>query len=165
MMDQRLHTELLVLLPCSVHFAKSIALYMDELRARSPVKIPDAWPSDRVKMFLPFYLEAKEAGDDTPFFWVIISLEDVEIIGEVILKPRRQKRELELSYQIESTHRLQGYGFEAVNAVCEWARGSDLKKIVAETALGNIASERLLQRVGLVEQGIEHEFKQWELVK
>ncbi|TDQ42289.1 GNAT family N-acetyltransferase [Aureibacillus halotolerans] len=164
-MSRKLYTERLILLPCSVHFAKSIILYLKELRVRSPVLIPPQWPPVQLKMFLPFYLEALEKGKKDTYFWVLIKADSAEIIGEIVLIPKKdQHGVIELSYRIEETHRRQGYGYEAVNEVCSYISTQKNVRIIAETAEGNLASERLLMKAGLRLTLQQKDFKQWELM-
>ena len=86
-------------------------------------------------------------------FWLIIKKEDNVIVGTIDFKGEpNAKGEVEIGYGLGKQHEHHGYMTEAVQAFCKWGRDKkDIKYIIAETKIDNIASQRVLQRCGFVE--------------
>ncbi len=56
---------------------------------------------------------------------------------------------VEIGYGLAPTWWGQGFGTEAVGALVEWLQAQpDVRRITAEVEIGNIASRRLLERLG-----------------
>lgn len=85
--------------------------------------------------------------------------EDQQMIGDLYLKIDFFKRyELFLGYTLDSVYWKQGYGQEAVDAICDYAFGVlKIKQVVCYVLWENEASLRLLQRIGF-EKIASHEF-------
>jgi len=120
-------------------------------RAPSP---GDAWAGD-----FPFegdlvgvggFLRATAAhGEQRPFgFYRISRLADGLAVGGIGFKGRPDGGSVEVGYGLVPSARGQGYAAEAVIALLGVATGQGLTKVIADTTLDNIASQRTLVRAG-----------------
>jgi RimJ/RimL family protein N-acetyltransferase len=84
---------------------------------------------------------------------------DDRIIGDVgFMGPPDATGAVHVGCAITEDARDQGYATEALSALLEWARGqSGLTCVLADTTRSNLASQRLLERVGLHRVGEDGE--------
>lgn len=79
-------TENLLIMTCSLDMAKSIVLFRKELTVRSPIHIPDKWPSNRFRSFLPLLIEDLENKTKSTFnMWILAELLHKKMIGDILL--------------------------------------------------------------------------------
>jgi RimJ/RimL family protein N-acetyltransferase len=81
----------------------------------------------------------------------VIRRADDQVIGDVgFMGPPDATGAVHVGCAITEDARCQGYATEALSALLEWARGqSGLTCVLADTTRSNLASQRLLERVGL----------------
>ena len=93
----------------------------------------------------------------TKNLWVIRCKTDHAFIGVVSLTPHHDGTDTEISYQLLPDWWGQGYAQEALQSVIEYAlKDLALPRVIAETQTANLASCRLLERVGMrFERSIE----------
>ena len=99
------------------------------------------------------YALALQAGaDEVPVAWFVVHAESGAVIGDCGAKgPPDEAGRLEIGYGLAAAYRGRGYGGEAVAAMVRWLVGQDeVRSVVAEVEVGNIASRRLLERIGFV---------------
>ena len=91
--------------------------------------------------------------DPTEFVWTVRVRKIASPVGLISVTKHKDGLDFELSYQFSPNVWGQGYAFEAASAtlrfVCE-ERG--LRRLIAETQVANIASCRLLEKLGMSEQ-------------
>lgn len=87
---------------------------------------------------------------------VVERREDHKVIGTVLLfKFDERSRRLEVGYVMGRSSWRQGLGTEALQAVCEHAFGPlSIRRIEAEVNPLNVGSNRLLERLGFVREGL-----------
>ncbi|MEM8533467.1 MAG: GNAT family N-acetyltransferase [Chloroflexota bacterium] len=86
----------------------------------------------------------------TKNLWTIRCKADRAFIGGVSLTPHHDGTDTEISYQLLPEWWGQGYAQEALRAVITYAlKDLALSHIIAETQTANLASCRLLERVGM----------------
>jgi ribosomal-protein-alanine N-acetyltransferase len=74
-------------------------------------------------------------------------------VGLISVTKHKDGQEFELSYQFHPKAWGRGYGFEAASAVLRFLREKrGLQRLIAETQVANVASCRLLERLGMSEQ-------------
>lgn len=79
-------TENILILNCSLDMAKSIVLFRNELSNRSPIEIPNNWPSNRFKSFLPLLIEDIEKKKTSAFYmWILAELLEKKMMGDILL--------------------------------------------------------------------------------
>jgi RimJ/RimL family protein N-acetyltransferase len=125
----------------------------ERIAARSP------GPTDRWADDFPFegdvgaagaFLRATASlGDQRPFgFYRITRLGDRKAIGGIGFKGRPQGSCVEIGYGLAPSARGQGYAAEAVTSLLAIAAEQGLTKVIADTTLDNVASQRTLIRAG-----------------
>ena len=121
------------------------ALYTDEAVRRFLGGPAD---EDEVRTSLATLIEDGASGSAL-HHWVI-RLKDGSFVGTVSLGAHHDGADTEVSYQLLPMWWGQGYAGEAVGAVVEYALfGLGLARVVAETQRANLASRRLLERLGM----------------
>ena len=100
-------------------------------------------------------LTAAAAAHRTPLgpfgTYQVIRRADDCVIGDVgFMGPPDETGAVSVGCAITEDARGQGYATEALSALLDWARGqSGLTCVLADTTRSNLASQRLLERVGL----------------
>ncbi len=90
--------------------------------------------------------------DFDPAAWMII--EDGEVVGLLSLVRPYAEREICIGYGVAPSRRNRGATREAVASVLEWARGDErVERVIAETGLDNVPSQRVLERNGFAKIG------------
>jgi RimJ/RimL family protein N-acetyltransferase len=108
-------------------------------------------------------LTAAAAAQDRPLgrfgTYQVVRRADGHVIGDVgFVGPPDETGAVQVSCAITRDARGQGYGTEALSAVLAWVREQPgLTCVLADTTRSNIASQRLLERVGLHRVGEDGE--------
>ncbi|AFZ25459.1 acetyltransferase, ribosomal protein N-acetylase [Cylindrospermum stagnale PCC 7417] len=147
-------TRRLELLPCSLEVAEGVARknksLVEELLG---VKVPDDWYASEVLDFFPIY--AQMLLNDPSHLgwgvWLMIHLEDSTLIGDLGFggKPDEQGT-VEMGYEVLPAYRHQGYAFEAVEALVNFAfTQPELQKIISYCPQDHPASIRILEKLGM----------------
>jgi RimJ/RimL family protein N-acetyltransferase len=125
----------------------------ERIVARSPGP-NDAWADD-----FPFegdvgavgaFLRATTAhGEQRPFgYYRITRLSDGWAIGGIGFKGQPDDGCVEIGYGLAPSARGRGFAAEAVVALLTVAAGNGLVRVIADTTLDNVASQRTLTRAG-----------------
>lgn len=82
--------------------------------------------------------------------WSIVNKADNKNIGGICFKgPANKEGQVEVGYGIDEEYQNKGYGTEAIKKITEWAlQREGIEAVIAETEKGNIASQKLLIKVG-----------------
>ena len=84
----------------------------------------------------------------------MIELRDGTHIGDLCFKGLDANGMTEIGYGILEEYQGQGYATEAVGTVVIWAlKQPDVTRVEAETALDNLASQRVLEKCGFLPVG------------
>ena len=84
----------------------------------------------------------------------MIELRDGTHIGDLCFKGLDAKAMTEIGYGILEEYQGQGYATEAVGAAVHWAlQQPGMKRLEAETAPDNLASQRVLEKCGFLPSG------------
>jgi RimJ/RimL family protein N-acetyltransferase len=100
-------------------------------------------------------LTVAASAQDTPLgefgTYQVVRRADGWVIGDIgFMGPPDDTGAVTLACAITEDARGQGYATEALSVLLEWARGqSGLTCVLAEATRSNLASQRLLERVGL----------------
>ena len=87
-------------------------------------------------------------------FWFLIRKTDRVVVGSADFKdiPNGSK-EVEIGYGLGKAFEHSGYMTEAVCAMCDWVmKQKGVSYIIAETDIDGVASQKILQRCGFVEE-------------
>jgi RimJ/RimL family protein N-acetyltransferase len=86
--------------------------------------------------------------------WIITLRESAEVIGSIDL---RLESNANLGYVLAKPHWNRGYMTEAVRSVVDWAVAQDaVDRVWAVCDVENLASARVLEKAGLLREGILH---------
>ena len=89
------------------------------------------------------------------FQWAIEHVADRVHIGDVGVSLHENKMQAEIGFTLAPAYQKRGYAAEAVRGMLDHLfRGRGLHKVSAEADARNIASARLLERVGFVREGL-----------
>lgn len=162
-------TDRLLIIPCSLDIAKSLIFHRKELEKRSPIEIPETWPSPFVKGVLPLYIEKLEV-DESEYgwgLWLIILYDEKRIIGDLFMQGKPTKEGMvELRYHVHDKHLNSSIAYEAVDAFIEWlVIQKKVVKIKMECNEQNEYSIKLYEKLGMICTKKEGSFLMWELQK
>lgn len=89
-------------------------------------------------------------------FWLVVSKDSGASAGMCGLVKRDGLDDVDVGYAFLPAYRGQGFAFEAAQASLAYARDRlGLKRVVAITGQDNVASARLLERLGLRFEGLK----------
>ncbi|MGZ4613665.1 MAG: GNAT family N-acetyltransferase [Kineosporiaceae bacterium] len=149
-MDSRhpLRTERLVVVPQTLAAARAL-LAGEDPGLPLAEGYPHADTLDGLRMSVAYLTSDDELG------WFITLAEDGRVIGDCGAKGRVDEAgRVEIGYGLAAPFRAQGYGSEAVGALVGWLRAQpDVQAVTAEVHVGNVASRRLLERLGFTLDG------------
>ena len=97
--------------------------------------------------------------------WVAVLKEERRIIGSLAFKgaPDRDNA-VEIGYGFDPFYHNRGLATETVAEMVRWALGEDgVEAVIAETANTNVASMRVLQKVGFVITSATDRFLYWKV--
>ncbi|WP_161596839.1 GNAT family N-acetyltransferase [Chitinophaga vietnamensis] len=131
--------------------------------------IPPEWPLPDLREQLPYFIELlqHDPGLYPWLFWIIIESKSKTVIGDVGFKGRPDKDgEVEIGYSLLPEYRNQGYMSEAAAELIRWAfTATPVRRIVAECDVSNLASMRVLEKLGMKQTGRSGEMIYWRLRK
>lgn len=96
-------------------------------------------------------------------YWVLVLKAEDRIVGGLGFKgPPDERGEVEIGYGMDDAERNKGYMTEAVAAMVRWALAQpDVASVRAETANTNVASMRVLQKVGFIAYRATDRYLYW----
>jgi [ribosomal protein S5]-alanine N-acetyltransferase len=131
------------------------------------VHFPPAWPGDALAGF-PAWLERRRAADADPWVGTVVERATLDAIGQMGCRalPDADGR-VEIRYATNQDRRDRGVATEAGGAFVAWLLGRpEVAVVVAECLVTNVASVRVLEKVGfaLVEEREDAEGRllRWE---
>lgn len=157
----RLHPRLtgqrLVLVPQTLDSARALLAGGD-----AGLALADGYPHADTFDALRMFAENGSEDDDGGWF---VTLSDGRVIGDCgTLGWTDQQGRVEIGYGLAAPYRGCGYGTEAVRLLAAWvAAQPGVTAVTASVEVGNLASRRLLERIGfvLVEEAEGH----WQLIR
>jgi RimJ/RimL family protein N-acetyltransferase len=150
-------TERLVLLPQTLDSARALLAGED-----TGLLLADGYPHADTFDALRMFVEHGETEQDGGWF---VTLTDGRVIGDCgTLGWTDEHGRVEIGYGLAAPYRGRGYGTEAVRVLAHWvAAQPGVTAVTASVEVGNVASRRLLERLGfaLVDTADRH----WQLAK
>ena len=97
--------------------------------------------------------------------WAAVLKEERRIVGSLAFKgPPNRDDEVEIGYGFDPSYHNRGLATEAVGEMVRWALGEDgVEAVIAETANMNVASMRVLQKVGFVITSATQRYLYWKI--
>ncbi|WP_163103196.1 GNAT family N-acetyltransferase [Peribacillus alkalitolerans] len=96
--------------------------------------------------------------------WLVLLKDTNQVIGDIGFKGKPDHQgKVEIGYGIAPTSQRNGYATEAVNGLIHHAFSTGkVVKVVAECLKDNIASIKVLEKVGMTRTGADDELLYWE---
>lgn len=176
---EKIVTKRLYLVPFTLELVKAAIIGNDELAKLLSVKILPEWPNEEFSQNLPFFAEILDSKNPLHQKWakpkqwgsLIIHKSENTLIGNACIKvipdlTGSPTGSTELGYSIIPSYQRQGYASEAASSLIDWGFSQpDIHTITAGCDPDNIASKRVLEKVGM--QMIESREKVlvWKLSK
>lgn len=146
-----LHTDRLVLLPLAAIDAHLLYPLMSDPEIMAHWDVAPITDPDLVDLIVARQAEQTEKG--VAAYWTIGTKAGV-FLGVCDLSDQDQwHKRAEVGFMLARSAWGQGYAFEAMRAVVEYAATHGFKRLVARTHVGNIPSEKLLERLGFEQEG------------
>lgn len=167
---KHLETNRLILVPCSLEIAKKMVLDRKGLGEMLSAHIPEHWPTDDLKGYIPYVIEALEM--DTSEYgwgiWIAINKSNKVVVGDIGFKGKPDHcGVIEIGYGILPQFRKQGFASEAAKAITDWAfaENKSVMKINAECDMSNLSSINVLQKINMKCVSETDGVQKWELVR
>src|SRR5262245_22797150 len=126
-----------------------------ELGRLLEARIPSDWPPDEAADALPWFLERLERADPSDIGWygfygvVVAEVDGPVLVGGGGCLGPPVDGSVEVGYSVLPAFQRQGYATELMSGVLGWVdRDPRVLEVTAETAIDNVASRRLLSRLG-----------------
>ncbi|MFE1245050.1 GNAT family N-acetyltransferase [Fictibacillus sp. NPDC058756] len=116
--------------------------------------------------FIKSYLEKLQEDESLLGWgvWFVIEKETGRIVGDIGFKGKPVEHTVEIGYGIIPSAQGKGYATEAVNEIIEWALSTNLARhVVAECLDDNIASVKVLEKLGFERTGTDGNMQKWKL--
>jgi ribosomal-protein-alanine N-acetyltransferase len=155
-----LRTARLTLVPATAALARAETEDRPAFAALLGAAVPDAWPPEMLADALPFFLRQLEAGPELAGWITWYGVADADasqprtlVASGGFLGPP-QEGKVEIGYSVLPSFQRKGYGAEMVAGLTDWALAQPgVQRVLADVALGNTPSVRLLHRAGFSEIG------------
>jgi ribosomal-protein-alanine N-acetyltransferase len=162
-----LPTRRLVLVPCSVQMAQAALRDRDGLESRLGAQVPQEWPGQDLREFLPLYAWQLQADPALLGWgiWLMIHAAKRTVIGDAGFKGKPgSEGTVEIGYSVLPAYRGQGFATEAARALVDWALAQrDVRGIIAECSPDNAASIRVLEKLDMQRREADGGMLRWEL--
>lgn len=156
-----LTTDRLVLRPFHIDDAPAVvALAGDARVAETTLLIPHPYPPEHALRWIA--AQPRQFATGASVTWAIALRDTASLIGAVGLRITPAHRRAELGYWIGVPHWNLGYATEAARAALDFAFNTlRLHRVEAHYQLGNDASGRVMEKIGMTHEGIlrGHTFK------
>jgi ribosomal-protein-alanine N-acetyltransferase len=111
---------------------------------------------------------SKLENDDSQLGWgpyLVMERETNKIIGDIGFKGKPSADHIvEIGYGLIPSAQNKGYATEAVGALVKWAFASgQVKKIIAECLQDNLASIKVLEKLGMTKSGQVGDMLHWKM--
>lgn len=161
-----IQTQRLTLVPFTLAMVNAALRDRIALGRLLAARVPDDWPNDDVLLMLAqdaMLLEAEPHRSE--WSYLVIHTGERALIGDIgFHAPPDANGCIEIGYDILDAYRRQGYAVEASEALLDWAfQQPGVRYVVAECLVGNVASMRVLEKLGLRRVSTTYESIWWRL--
>mgnify|MGYP005832407319 CR=1 FL=1 len=133
------------------------------------VGLPSGWPSPEIEGILPPYVQELFHDPEALGWgiWIVVQRDGQTIVGDAGFKGRpAADGTVEIGYETAPAYRRRGYATEAVRALVGWAFTQPaVKRVIAECALDNDSSTRVLAKTGFQLTDRTNESLYWEIAR
>jgi ribosomal-protein-alanine N-acetyltransferase len=164
----QIETPQLRLIPCTVAAAQAAATDRAVFAALLGVRVPDDWPAEDLRDFLPVYgrIVDEAAARQGWGIWLMLDPAEGVLVGDIGFKgPPDSLRTAEIGYSVLPAFQDRGYASEAARALVAWGFAQPgIRRIVANCRADNAASIRVLEKAGLRQVGRDRADLTWEIL-
>lgn len=168
MVLKSIHTDRMILIPVTSPIARDLALGSTTKLEESGLLTNGRWPRQDTLDILPFVNQAFEENPEaTGFeFWMMVLKDSMTIIGDIGFHGAPDDHgTVEIGYGLIEEEQRKGYGFEALQAMVDWAKSHEqVMTIRADCLVTNVPSIRVLEKVGMRKTHRDRNTIYWELV-
>ena len=157
-----IETERLILRPFNLEDAKEVQRLAGDIEiAKTTLHIPHPYEDGMAEEWINRHVEAYERGVSLTL--AITHKEEKYLIGAVGLIINKDHDRAELGYWIGKPYWNKGYCLEAAKALCDYGfQKIGLNKICASHLKRNPASGKVMQKIGMEQEGVFREHvKKW----
>ncbi len=159
----------LIFIPFTLDVATAVLAGNLEILESYGLKINKNWPDDECMETLPKIIKnLKLVVEPTGFeSWMIVKQDNRMVIGDAGFKGKPNTNgEVDIGYSIIEEEQKRGYGFETAKILTDWAFSqSEVNSITASCFINNIASARILEKIGMQEISRDKEMIYWKISK
>lgn len=141
-------------------------LYHQTMRGWQELSFPPEWPGDAAAIF-PSLLDAMSGETEVPGSFAIVELASQEVVGLAGTKGGPDPTGvIEIGYGLNPQSRGRGLATEAVGALVTHLLGQPgISTVTAQTAVHNVASQRVLEKVGFRRIGTDWSPQDGDLIE
>ena len=163
----QIETPQLRLVPCTVADAQAAMADRAALEVRLGARVPDDWPAEDLRDFLPVYgqIVDAQAARQGWGIWLILGSAERTLVGDIGFKgPPDVQQTVEIGYSVLPAFQGRGYASEAARAIMAWGFAQPgVRRIVANCRFDNAASIRVLEKAGMRRTGRDRDELTWEI--
>ena len=168
-MIKQLQTERLILTVCPPQAARVVSGGRRQLESLLGARLADHLLTPEFQGLLSYYGTMLEQ-DPAQWgwgLWLMTLRAGSVIFGSIGYKGKpNADGMIEIGYGIAEAYRRQGYTSEAARALIDWAFSQPaVKRITAECLTDNVASIRVLEKLGMRRTGEINGYLKWELTR
>jgi RimJ/RimL family protein N-acetyltransferase len=138
--------------------------FADLIAGKAPrgLAIPDSAIAPAPVLHMLSEVAQSVRGTFTPVAWMIV--EQGEVVGLCSITKPVECGRIDIGYGIAPTRQGRGIATNAISSVLEWAQNDDrVHAVTAETAIDNLASQRVLEHNGFIRIGERHDDEDGDL--
>jgi [ribosomal protein S5]-alanine N-acetyltransferase len=166
---QPIHTQRLALIPFTLEAARTLYARDNAVLAYLGLQATRYWPDQESMDTLPRIIKRLEQVPEPTGFesWMIVLKRNSTVIGDAGFKgPPNAEGVVDIGYSIIEQEHQRGYGMETAKALVDWAfRQPTVKTVTASCLLENVASIRILEKLGMEELVRDDEVIYWKLAQ
>jgi RimJ/RimL family protein N-acetyltransferase len=161
-----INTKRLILLPITREITASLLDKKTNEVEELGLCTDGSWPTADTMDILPIIYETLKESEPSGFeTWLIIRKDNNHIIGDIGFHGKPDETGgAEIGYGIVEAERSKGFGFEALQAIVDWAVSQkSVNALKAECLIENTASARILEKAGMCEIRRDKELMYWQI--
>ena len=162
----KLETQHLLFIPFTLELKKITLHNKPQVAERIGVRVSDDWPGPDFMEALPFFIDQMEQ-DSSGSVWdgiILHKADSIAIGGMGFLGGPDETGAIEIGYSIVPAYRKHGYATEMGQALIAWAfQQPDIRAVIAECLQDNIASIKVLEKLGMRRLALHDNLIKWEI--
>jgi len=163
---QNIMTDRLILIPVTLQMTTLLLCDNRTEIEHIGIQMSEHWPTPDTKDILPMVHETlKRHGAPSGFeFWMILCKDNNMVIGDIGFHGKPDKNgEVEVGFGLVREVWNKGYGYEALKGIVDWIKMQEgIKTLKADCLIDNVASRRILEKIGLEEIYRNDEYIFWK---